>query len=115
MKPIISPLYFYLIFLGESLGLPIVLCGIGFLVLAAMIAFENGITKIVKKLFIFGVLFFTLESLIPNESTCYKMMAASMVTPNNIEVVGTTAENVVDYIVESVDKLMEEKENESDN
>lgn len=115
MNPIISPLYFYLIFLGESLGVPILLCGIGLLVVAAMTAFENGITKTVKKLFIFGILCFTLESLIPNESTCYKMMAASMVTPNNIEVVGTTAENVVDYIVESVDKLMEEKENESDN
>lgn len=115
MNPIISPLYFYLIFLGESLGFPIVLCGMGLLVAAAMIAFENGITKIVKKLFIFGILCFTLESLIPNESTCYKMMAASMVTPNNIEAVGTTAESVVDYIVESVDKLMEEKENESDN
>lgn len=115
MNPIISPLYFYLIFLGESLGFPIILCGMGLLVVAAMIAFENGITKTVKKLFIFGILCFTLESLIPNESTCYKMMAASMVTPNNIEAVGTTAESVVDYIVESVDKLMEEKENESNN
>ena len=115
MNPIISPLYFYLIFLGESFGFPMVLCGMGLLVVAAMIAFENGVTKSVKKLFIFGILLFTLESFIPNESTCYKMIAASMVTPNNIEAIGTTAENVVDYIVESVDKLMEEKENESDN
>ena len=115
MNPIRSPLYFYLIFLGESFGFPMVLCGMGLLVVAAMIAFENGVTKSVKKLFIFGILLFTLESFIPNESTCYKMIAASMVTPNNIEAIGTTAENVVDYIVESVDKLMEEKENESDN
>ena len=115
MNPIISPLYFYLIFLGESLGVPILFCGMGLLVMAAAIAFENGIIKIVKKLFIFGILLLTLESFIPNESTCYKMMAASMVTPDNIEAVGTTAENVIDYIVESVDKLMEEKENESSN
>lgn len=33
-----------------------------------------------------------------------------MITPNNIAVVGETAENIVDYIVESVDTLLEKED-----
>ena len=51
----------------------------------------------------------------PSEKACYQMMAASIITPNNLETVGTTAENIIDYIIESVDHLLDENENENKN
>ena len=44
---------------------------------------------------------------LPSESTCYKMMAAEIVTPDNIEAAGNTAQNIIDYIIESIDKIIE--------
>jgi hypothetical protein len=42
------------------------------------------------------------------------MMAASLVTPNNIEAVGNTATDIVDYIVDSVDKILDDGDKEAD-
>lgn len=42
------------------------------------------------------------------------MMAASIVTPNNIEAAGETATDIIDYIVDSVDELIENNEDEED-
>ena len=48
--------------------------------------------------------------LLPSKETSYKILAASMVTPNNIAAVGETAEDIIDYIVESVDTLLEKED-----
>lgn len=49
-----------------------------------------------------------IAMLLPSKETGYKMLAASMVTPNNITAVGETAESIIDYIVESADTLLED-------
>jgi hypothetical protein len=42
------------------------------------------------------------------------MMAASLVTPNNIETIGNSATDMVDYIVDSVDKILDNEDEEAD-
>jgi hypothetical protein len=40
------------------------------------------------------------------------MMVASIVTPNNIQAAGNSVTDIIDYIVNSVDKVINEKESE---
>lgn len=47
---------------------------------------------------------------IPSETTCYKMMAAQVVTPDNISTVGKTSEDIINYIVESVKEITDSNE-----
>ena len=42
------------------------------------------------------------------------MMAASLITKENIEYVGETGKDIVDYIVDSIDILLEESEEEEE-
>lgn len=46
-----------------------------------------------------------LAALIPESETSYEMLAASIITPNNIEIVGSNTTNLVDYIIDSVNKI----------
>lgn len=48
--------------------------------------------------------------LIPSKETVYAMVAAKYVTPNNIEMVGGSVKDSIDYIFEKIDTLTEEKE-----
>lgn len=48
---------------------------------------------------------------IPSETTCYKMMAAQVVTPDNISTVGKTSEDIINYIVESVKEITDSDKN----
>ena len=51
---------------------------------------------------------------VPSETTCYKMMAAQVVTPDNISTVGKTSEDIINYIVESVKEITDSnKDSES--
>lgn len=45
---------------------------------------------------------------VPNETTIYRMVVASYVTPHNLQVTGETIENIVD---KTVDKILLLKEN----
>lgn len=117
MNPIISPIWIYLI--GISTGVQNTLLIAGGVILASIIAFtlfeDLDILKricSIKKLFFTGLLLIFLAVLTPSEKTCYAMLAASVITPDNIETVGETSKDIVDYIIESVDKLTEENEEE---
>lgn len=95
MKPIINPLFIYLasiistlkiasIFIMTFAGITIIIVGI--------IYFEEVITektgkRILKTTTITLIVSMLICIFVPNEDTCYKMMAASIVTPNNIETV----------------------------
>ena len=119
MTPIINPIWFYLIDIIESADnlffILSVLSAIATIVMLIIIVTEEedpetapGIFKLTKKIFIVYITSIILSVLTPTPDTCYKMMAASMVTPDNIAAVGETATDIVDYIVESVDTLLEE-------
>lgn len=116
MKPIINPLWFYLINVIENIGgllftAAILSGGIFITLLVCTLTggseFEKH-SKIFKRLIITFIISSTLTSLCPTKSTCYQMMTAAMITPNNINAVGEVATDVVDYIIESVDTLLEE-------
>ena len=119
MKPIINPLWFYLI--DVVTGLDDIFFGLAFAIgIITAIILVVGVCDIdfehpdtIKKLKRVGAGIITcliLAGLIPSQDTCYKMMTAALVTPNNIAVVGEAATDVVDYIIDSVDQLLEENE-----
>ena len=60
-----------------------------------------------KKGLLPGLLLIILGCLIPGTETVYKMLIASFVTPDNVAAAGDSIYNIVDYIIESVDKLIE--------
>ena len=120
MKPIINPLWFYLIGISENVACTFWIVGglllaagivIGILVMCEGCNMDadmvKTLVKFVKKAIVIGGILVTVGNLTPSKDTCYKMMTAALVTPNNITAVGEAATDVVDYIVDSVDKLLE--------
>ena len=120
MNPILSPFWFYLIGISDSLITLFLRIGGCALVVAIILGVIGGIEytdgdrnagckilSYVKKFVIMGIITFSLAAIIPSEKTCYKMIAATVVTPNNIEMVGSTTTDIIDYIIESVDTLIE--------
>lgn len=123
MKPIISPWLFYLMGISEEVGLVSLLIGIVlgivtliYFIIIAMCKHDNNLnkeqekyhTRKIKKFTIAFIITIILEVALPSEETCYKMIAASLVTPNNIEAVSNKAEDIINYIVDSVDKIINE-------
>ena len=123
MKPIINPLWFYLIGISENVACTFWIVGgllitvgviIGIILLCEGWGMDENIVKkllkAIKKAVFIGGLLVTIGNLTPSKDTCYKMMTAALVTPNNITAVGEAATDVVDYIVDSVDQLLEKGE-----
>lgn len=129
MNPIISPLWFYLIGIGAGIQILLGIVGgviafiAGIELIISVIEYYNynhestlKIIKISKKYFMIGLMIGFFAVLIPSKETCYQMIAATVVTPNNIEIVGETTTDIIDYIIESVDTLLEkEEEDKEDN
>ena len=96
MEPIINPLYIYLISIISAFQIALefimFFTGIAILVVG-MLYFLGEITnkKIGKQILKTATITFIVSMLIcifvPDEDTCYKMMATSIVTPDNIETV----------------------------
>ena len=133
MKPIISPWLVYLIDLFDNLkGLLIValiLLGIAAVVLSItwffssmdyeqdeepdeelIVACKKHLKKSVIWLCVSGLLF----TVIPSKDTMYKMIVLENVTTDNIQAIGKTGKDVVDYITDQIDKVVnnkDEKEN----
>ena len=127
MTPIINPLWFYLIGISENIACTFWIVGgiLLFIGIAAGIVTivesedmeENhlkNLFKTIKQICILGIMLIMIGNLTPSKDTCYKMMTATLVTPNNITAVGEAATDVVDYIVDSVDRLLEEDEVEEE-
>ena len=129
MKPIINPLWFYLIGISEGLvGASLAIGILSIIGAAVMLIFyfcEQDMRcpneKLVacfkknsKRCFIIGLIGIFIATFIPSEKTCYQMMAASIITPNNIEtVIDTTKDSVewlVDTITEASNKLADKEE-----
>lgn len=132
MKPIISPIWFYFVSLADKVGSLARVLIIGGVILAGILAlllvivetkgeFESEeerarwygyLKRSIITIFAAGVLYCA----VPSETTCYKMMAAQIVTPDNISTVGKTSEDIINYIVESVKEITDsDKDSESTN
>ena len=129
MNPIISPLWFYLIGIGTGIQILLGIVGgviafiAGIELIIGAINYYNynhestlKIIKISKKYYMIGLMLSLFAVLIPSKETCYQMITATVVTPNNIEIVGETTIDFEDNIIESVDTLLEiEEEDKEDN
>ncbi|WP_368222348.1 hypothetical protein [Blautia wexlerae] len=129
MKPIISPWLIYLIDLFDNLKglltIALILLGIAAVVLSiiwliASVDYEQDEDPIAtcKKhlkqsviwLCVSGLLFAT----VPSKDTMYTMLVLDNVTTDNIQAIGKTGKDVVDYITDQIDKIVnkdDEKEN----
>lgn len=122
MKPIISPWIIYFASRADNLttffGVIAGICGS-----IAICAFFAGLTgynepfkfrKTISKLIIGCVVMTIITIMTPNTETIYTMMVTKEITPNNIQAIGKTGKDVVDYITDQIDKIMnedDEKEN----
>ena len=115
MSPIVSPWWFYLFglvdnlreaafailtFLGVGTGITVFIWGL----------LEGKIVKIPKWIISLLIASIVVTTFVPSKEVCYQMAAASLVTPDNLTAVGETAKNAIDYIVESVDKVLDKEE-----
>lgn len=67
-----------------------------------------------KKPVIIFLLIGTLGVFIPSENTCYKMLAASLITPDNIEVVKDGTQELVNYIIDVADQITDDDDDDKD-
>ena len=129
MKPIISPWIIYLIDLVNKfqgiinaalciLGFVIVGLGIMWLLFSMEYDQDDSIIvtckKYLKKSIIWFVVSVLLFAVFPSKDTMYVMLTLDNVTTDNIQAIGKTGKDVVDYITDQIDKVMnedDEKEN----
>lgn len=125
MEPIINPWMFYLI---DQVGcwsiflfLILLLVGVGLLITVIVEVFSMSDyepedvfmirLKSIEKVLIKLIIPLTIVSLlIPSSSTIYKMVIADNVTPNNIQIVGDTVEDGIDYIFDKINDVVEKQE-----
>lgn len=126
MKPIISPIWFYLVNLFSKVGdfaMALIIGGIILTVIFAICLFivetegdfeseeeRRRCYGYLKKSIITIIAVGIMYCAIPSETTCYKIMAAQVVTPDNISTVGKTGEDIINYIVKSVKEITDSNE-----
>lgn len=131
MKPIISPWLIYLIDLFNNLKglLNVILILLGCVIVGILIIWfvcfidykdeqdDNVIIvckKHLKKLIIWLGIIGLLFTAIPSKDTMYTMLVLENVTTDNIQTIGKTGKDVVDYITDQIDKVVN-KDDEEEN
>lgn len=125
MKPIISPWWIYLIDLFDNLKglLGVVLFLLGGAAVALLIIWffssldyeqdEGPIVackKYLKKSVIWLCVSGLLFTVIPSKDTMYTMIVLDNVTTDNIQAIGKTGKDIIDYITDQINKIVNDKE-----
>ena len=118
MKPIVSPWTIYFASRADSLkilaGCILICC-----IIAICIAFIEGDidygsvlthNSFMKKCAIVSVISAVTLVITPSTETIYTMAVVNEITPDNIQAVGKTGKDVVDYITDQIDKVVNDKE-----
>lgn len=118
MKPIISPWTIYFASRADSLkilaGCILICC-----IIAICMAFIEGdidygsvLThkSFMKKCAIVSVISAVALAITPSTETIYTMAVVNEITPDNIQAIGKTGKDVVDYITDQIDKVVNDKE-----
>jgi len=118
MKPIISPWTIYFASRADSLkilaGCILICC-----IIAICIAFIEGdidygsvLThkSFMKKCAIVSVISAVTLVITPSTETIYTMMVANELTSDNVQAIGKTGKDVIDYITDQIDKVVNDKE-----
>ena len=117
MKPIISPWTIYFASRADALHIFFVILAVIFGAIA-VIAFMEGndegepfkYKSIITKFLIGCVLMAIVTVMTPNTETIYTMAVVNEITPDNIQAVGKTGKDIVDYITDQIDKVVNDKE-----
>lgn len=120
MKPIISPWTIYFASRADNLttffGVIAGICSI-----IAMGAFFAGLAgydepfkfrKTISKSIIGCVVMTIITIMTPNTETIYTMAVVNEITPDNIQTIGKTGKDVVDYITDQIDKIVNDNKND---
>lgn len=118
MKPIVSPWTIYFASRADSLkilaGCILICC-----IIAICIAFIGGdidygsvLThkSFMKKCAIVSVISAVTLVITPSTETIYTMAVVKEITPDNIQAIGKTGKDVIDYITDQIDKVINDKE-----
>ena len=120
MKPIISP---WLIYFASSADNLATFFGViaGICSIIAMGAFFAGLAgydepfkfrKTISKSIIGCVVMTIITIMTPNTETIYTMAVVNEITPDNIQTIGKTGKDVVDYITDQIDKIVNDNKND---
>ena len=122
MKPIISPWTIYFASRADNLmtffGVIAGICGS-----IAICAFFAGLTgydepfkfrKTISKSIIGCIVMTIIAIMTPNTETIYTMAVVNEITPDNIQTIGKTGKDVVDYITDQIDRIVND-DNEKEN
>lgn len=71
-----------------------------------IVACKKNLKKSVIWLCVSGLLF----TVIPSKDTMYTMIVLDNVTTDNIQAIGKTSKDVIDYITDQIDKVVNDKE-----
>ena len=118
MKPIISPWLIYFASRADNLttffGVIAGICGS-----IAICTFFAGLVgynepfkfrKTISKSIIGCVVMTIITIMTPNTETIYTMAVVNEITPDNIQTIGKTGKDVVDYITDQIDKVINDKD-----
>lgn len=119
MKPIISPWLIYFASRADALH-KFFITFIVIFGLIAVVTFLVGDAEddpfkyksTIMKCLIGCVLMAILTVMTPSTETIYTMAVVNEITPDNIQAVGKTGKDVVNYITDQIDKVVNDKEEE---
>lgn len=109
MKPMISPWTIYFASKADAVGTLFLIAAVAAFAIC-LIGFDD-LTKNGFKLFIsIGIISVILTVLTPTTETVYTMMVANELTSDNVQAIGKTGKDVIDYITDQIDKVVNDKE-----
>lgn len=122
MNPIISPWLIYFAELADSINMTFLFVAlIAFIIMAfAFIPYmdnkkDGTLKQCLKKSFIWFCISIAILVITPSKDTVYTMVVLDNVTTDNIQAIGKTGKDVVDYITEQIDKVVNEDDEKENN
>lgn len=107
-NPIVNPIWFYLADTIPNVRYVLIAVSVALFIISVGQIDNN---KVFRKFIIGGFLSLIVGALIPSQETLYKMVAAKMITPNNIKIVNDyvndTATNVSDNLMNAIKDIMD--------
>ena len=105
----ISPWLIYFASRADAVGTLFLIVAVAAFAIC-LIGFDD-LTKNGFKLFIsIGIISVILTVLTPTTETVYTMMVANELTSDNVQAIGKTGKDVIDYITDQIDKVVNDKE-----
>ena len=117
MNPIISPWLIYFAELADSINTTFLfVVWIAFIIMAfAFIPYmdnkkDETLKQCLKKSFIWFCISIAIVVITPSKDIVYTMVVLDNVTTDSIQAIGKTGKDVVDYITDQIDKIVNDKD-----